>query len=187
MATKLVAMDESVLNMTPMIDIVFQLILFFLFSLKFKSHEYRIESQLPRDRGIQATNQIVEDIPAVKVLLFRLDEDDQAKARTKIKVGGTPEIILPAYQWSVTNKDIDAKIEDQRDAVFHGIAATIRGLLNQNPKLKGEIETPPPKGYAVPHGDVMRILDSFLEAGVTEVNFGGAAAPLPKAKGGHGP
>jgi hypothetical protein len=53
--------------------------------------------------------------------------------------------------------------------------------------LKGEIETPPPKGAAVPHGDVMRILDSFLEAGVTDVNFGGAPAPLPKKAGGHGP
>ena len=172
--------------MTPMIDIVFQLILFFLFSLKFSGLDYRIESQLPRDRGINATNQIVEDIPSVKILLFRLDEDDVTKARTKIKVGGDYETTLPVYTWNA-DKAHNSEIEDQRDAEFRKIAAKIKQLYTLNPKLKGEIETPPPKGAAVPHGDIMRILDSFLEAGVTEVNFGGAPAPLPKKLGGHGP
>ena len=133
-----------------------------------------------------ATNQIVEDIPAVKILLFRLDEDDPTKARTKIKVGGAPEIILPVYAWA-SDKKVDTAIEDQRDAKFRDIAAMIRTLYLANPKLKGEIETPPPKGAAVPHGDVMRILDCLPGGRVTEVNFGGAPAPLPKAKGGHGP
>lgn len=43
------------LNMTPMIDIVFQLILFFLFNLRFKSIDFRIDSMLPKDRGPIAT------------------------------------------------------------------------------------------------------------------------------------
>ena len=101
-------------------------------------------------------------------------------------MGGTPEIILPVYPWGDEAK-ANGKIEDGRDAKFHEIAGIIAALYRQNPKLKGEIETPPPKGAAVPHGDVMRILDSFLEAGVTDVNFGGAPAPLPKKAGGHGP
>ena len=48
MAVKIPETDNAGLNMTPMIDIVFQLILFFLFNLRFKSLDYRIESSLPK-------------------------------------------------------------------------------------------------------------------------------------------
>ena len=82
MAVKIPATDEGVLNMTPMIDIVFQLILFFLLSLKFKALQFRIESNLPTDRGIQATPDQPQDIPAIKVSLFRINDEDPARAYT---------------------------------------------------------------------------------------------------------
>ena len=39
------------LSMTSMIDVVFLLLIFFLLSAKFISHEKHLASQLPRDRG----------------------------------------------------------------------------------------------------------------------------------------
>jgi hypothetical protein len=185
MPLKIPKTDEGVLNMTPMIDIVFQLILFFLFNLRFKSLDYRIESQLPKDRGIVATNQIVDPIPAIKIALFREFEDDPTKAYTKIKVAGA-EYKLDNYQWTGNRKE-DMATEDRRDTKFNSIQAKIAELFKANPQLKGEIDTPPPKGASVPHADIMRVLDCFLGAGITDVNFVGAAAPLPKAKGGRGP
>ena len=79
-------MPDSGLNMTPMIDIVFQLILFFLFNLRFKSLDYRIESSLPKDRGLIDSPSPVPELPHIKVTLFRLDGEDPTKARTKLKV-----------------------------------------------------------------------------------------------------
>ena len=76
MPAKIPKTDDTGLNMTPMIDIVFQLILFFLFNLRFKSMEYRIESTLPKDRGLEATPQLVTPIPAIKVSLFRLNAEN---------------------------------------------------------------------------------------------------------------
>jgi biopolymer transport protein ExbD len=184
MGLKIPKTDEGVLNMTPMIDIVFQLILFFLFNLRFKSLDYRIESTLPKDRGIQATPQIVQDIPNVKVSLFRHDAEDPTKARTKIKIAGA-EIFLPNYQWT-NNKKLDMAIEDERDKQFARVTAKIKDLFGSNKELKGEIDTPRPFGEAVPHADVVRILDCFLQAGIKDVNFVGAPSPLPKSKGGHG-
>ena len=75
MATKLPKTDEAGLNMTPMIDIVFQLILFFLFNLRFKSMDYRIESSLP-NVGMDATPVLIEPEPHIKVSLFRVDGED---------------------------------------------------------------------------------------------------------------
>ena len=183
MALKLPTNVDAGLNMTPMIDIVFQLILFFMFNLRFKSLDYRIESQLPKDRGIQATPQIVADIPAIKVSLFRQNEEDDSKAYTKIKIAGQ-EYNEKVYAWTGV-RATDMKYEDERDKFFAGIQAKIAELAKAGKDLKGEIDTPLPKGASVPHADVIRILDCFLGAGIKEVNFVGSPAPLPKAKGGH--
>ena len=69
MAVKIPATDDAGLNMTPMIDIVFQLILFFLFNLRFKSLDYRIESTLPKDRGLAAVRRVLTAHPGARVCL----------------------------------------------------------------------------------------------------------------------
>ncbi len=182
---KLAQVPEEVLgiNMTPMIDIVFQLIVFFMLNLKFKAADHRIDTALPKDRGIQATPTIVNEIPSIKVILFRLDEE-KATAQTKIKIG-SQEWMVPRGEWT-DDKQKNAEFQAARDRKFKEIQARIAELFNANKELKGEIEAPPPKGQAVPHADIMAILDSFLASGLREVNFVGAASPLPKAKGGPG-
>ncbi|MFO0934623.1 MAG: biopolymer transporter ExbD [Planctomycetota bacterium] len=181
MPLKIEKMSESELNMTPMIDIVFQLILFFLFNLRFKSMDYRIESALPKDRGVEATPQMVEPIPSIKVSLFRLDADNPDAARTKIKIGTVHEVVLPVYKWTGKRAD-DMAVEKMRDAKYAEIANVIKRLREGKPEFKGEIDTPQPFGAAVPHADVIRILDSFLEAGINEVNFVGAPSPMPRSQ-----
>ena len=47
--------EEAEMDMTPMIDIVFQLLLFFLLSAKFIALEGQLSSDLPKDRGLQAS------------------------------------------------------------------------------------------------------------------------------------
>ena len=51
----LIGSEELDINMTPMIDIVFQLLIFFLLSAKFISLEGQLSSYLPKDRGLQAS------------------------------------------------------------------------------------------------------------------------------------
>ena len=182
MPLKIEKMAESELNMTPMIDIVFQLILFFLFNLRFKSLDYRIESALPKDRGVEATPQMVEPIPSIKILLFRLEADNPDAARTKIKIGTVHEVTLPVYKWTGKRAD-DMRIEKERDAKYAELANVIKRIRADKPEFKGEIDTPLPSGLHVPHADVIRILDAFLEAGITEVNFVGTPSPMPRGQG----
>jgi biopolymer transport protein ExbD len=179
MAVKIPATDDAGLNMTPMIDIVFQLILFFLFNLRFKSLDYRIESQLPKDRGLAPTPEMKADIPAIKVSLFRENAESKDSDYTKVKIAGV-EYKLDHEGWT-GNRAADMKKEDERDKRFAAIQAKITELSKANKDLKGEIETPLPKGAAVPHGDVMRVLDAFIGAGITEVNFVGTPQPIPSS------
>ena len=177
--TRLPKTEEAGLNMTPMIDIVFQLILFFLLNLRFKALDYRIESQLPKDRGLAPTPEMKTDIPSIKILLFRENMDDKNASFTKIKVAGQ-EYKLDHDGWT-GNRKVDQGMEDARDKKYAGIQAKIVELYKSNKELKGEIETPLPKGAAVPHSDVIRVLDCFLGAGITEVNFVGSPAPIPSS------
>ena len=162
---------DSQLNMTPMIDIVFQLILFFLFSLRFKALDYRIESSLPKDRGPNVTRDIPVALPHVRASLYRLDGDDPTKSRTKVKVSGS-EWVLP---------DLSKQSEAARDVVFLSIEAKMREL-RPGADVAGEIACPEPTGSLVPHGDVVRILDSFMGAGFADVHFEGARIPLPRGR-----
>ncbi len=158
---------ESGLNMTPMIDIVFQLILFFLFNLRFKSLDYRIETELPHGYGTDH-GPVVDVPPHVKASLARLDAEDPSKARTRIRLGGS-EWIVP---------DVARASDDERERVFASLGRRI-AALHASVAGPGEIDTPAPWGGLVPHADVVKVIDSFLGAGVTQVDFVGAAPPVP--------
>jgi biopolymer transport protein ExbD len=188
MAMRMPEVEETALNMTPMIDIVFQLIVFFLLTLKFVTPEHKIDSQLPKDRGLAATPQFVSDLQAIKVKLFRKDKDDPVKAFTKIKVGNNWETKFPAGQWKGAG-DADSERMAEYDRVMASLKAKIleeweRG--GKDPEQKGEISAPPPDGPSVPHGDVVKVLDAFLELGIKTVNFQGAMAPISRSEDGIG-
>ena len=161
--------DDPGLNMTPMIDIVFQLIVFFMLTLKFKSVDRRIDSALPRSVGPRPIAVFVDETPRIVVKLFRERHETPDRAYTRLRVGNRWTADLPSRGTAVA-----------RDAVFAALAEelrTVRGLAGA--EAEGEIKTPLPKGAAVPHGDVMAVLDAFLQAGVETISFEGAPSPLP--------
>lgn len=43
-------------NLTPMIDIIFQLLIFFVLTAKFIAFEGQLQAYLPKDRGLQASS-----------------------------------------------------------------------------------------------------------------------------------
>ena len=46
--------EDTEIDMTPMIDVTFQLIIFFICTIKFKTLEGKLETQLPKDVGVNA-------------------------------------------------------------------------------------------------------------------------------------
>ena len=168
---KLPATQEAGLNMTPMIDIVFQLILFFLFNLRFKSLDWRIESSLPFDKG-QLDVVVPPDVtPHIRVALVRVAAEDATRAHTKLKLAGV-EWALPAA--------VPAN-ETERETLFRAVEERIRSLA-LTIHGPGEIDCPMPTGGMVPHADVVRVIDAFLAAGVSDVNFQGVRDPLPRRR-----
>ncbi len=168
--------DDPGINMTPMIDIVFQLLIFFLLSLRFKSVDQRIDSQMPNEVGTRPY--FAEQLPPrLVVKLFRKHAEEASRAFTRVRVGNRHTIDL------VTAQDADAIDEsaDRGEALDQVIAAIhdVRRRGGFDPEVKGEIRTPLPEGQAVPHADVIAVLDAFLQADFEDVAFAGAPLPLP--------
>ncbi len=173
--------EETELNMTPMIDIVFQLIIFFLLSLKFKTIDRRIESMLPKDRGLAPTPTFPEDFLKVKIKAFRRDMKDKNKAYTLLKIDNDANVYKLPQAWKGRLKETPDRIA-QYDKIMRSMKTVVQRKMREhggNPEeVKGEIVAPAPKGGAVPHGDIIQVLNIFLELGMIDVVFEGAATPL---------
>jgi biopolymer transport protein ExbD len=57
------------LNMTPMIDVVFQLLIFFMLSMHFKEVEGKLLSQLPKDKGLAPTHVLQPELQEVRIVI----------------------------------------------------------------------------------------------------------------------
>ena len=188
MAVQVPEPEDTELNMTPMIDIVFQLIIFFMLTLKFKEIDRRIDSALPKDRGMAATSEFPEEFEKIKIKVFRRNlKEAETEHYTLIKIDNTHNYSLPrgwlGFREEQKISDNEARIQDYRDTiekVFAVVMAKLRAHPGNKDEVKGEIVAPPPKGGSVPHGDVMQMLDIFLRAKITDVVFEGKATPLTK-------
>ena len=72
------------LNMTPMIDVIFQLMIFFMCSIHFKSLEGKLYSYLPKSAGPESTRVFIPPIDEVRV---RLVYAESSPLMARIKVG----------------------------------------------------------------------------------------------------
>jgi biopolymer transport protein ExbD len=72
------------LQMTPMIDVIFQLMIFFMCSIHFKSLEGKLYSYLPRDKGMAST-QVVD--PILDEVRIKLIYSENAPLLTRMKIG----------------------------------------------------------------------------------------------------
>jgi len=79
--------NEYEINMTPMIDVIFQLVLFFVFSMKFVAFEGQINAFLPKNRGLDASApDFSKELRQVTVFLEWVDDQ-----------GGTVNLRLAQY------------------------------------------------------------------------------------------
>jgi biopolymer transport protein ExbD len=142
---KIAGSEELKLSITPLIDVTFLLLIFFMCSMRFKTLERKVQAWLPLTHG-QATTKITpppED--KIKVLLKRAPGETLTRVKLLDRELGAGETAFAEL--------------DRQLAAIHASA----------PELKGEIDAL----EEVPHGHVMRSIDSFMKAGVEEIEFRG--------------
>jgi len=143
--------EEVKLSMTPLIDVTFLLLIFFMCAMKFKTLERKVSAFLPKNKG-QAITLIKIDEPAK--ITVQLKRDQVAKA-TQVSLLGS-RIGMDAQGFSLLDRQLS--------------------VIRDNPvnkELPGELNA----GPEVPHADVVRCVDAFMKAGIKNIEFVGTAPP----------
>ena len=151
------------LNMTPMIDVVFQLIVFFIVSMKFKSLDMKIEAFLPKDRGLAATPSKPADVPKLVAVLKR----QKGEPTTRVKVNNAT---LGEINDSDDRRTATRAVMDQLSKLAGEARARAGAAADE---VKGEVDASP----LVPTGDVIRAVDAFIAGGLKDVTFIGTPPP----------
>ena len=90
MARKKAEIEEVELELTPMIDVVFLLLIFFIVTMKFKVLEGKLETELPKDVGVNA-GEVLDLLEKVEVTI-RADASAQYGMSVAINGAKVPNL-----------------------------------------------------------------------------------------------
>ena len=169
MARKKRKFQEIKPDMTPMIDVTFLLLIFFIVTLKFKILEGRLDAALPKDRG--TSNAPAEEIDKIDILMFVAEPGTLEK---ELSTSGK-DTGLRKFKGRLIRLEVGAKkfrfdpIEDFPEGLRTFLKAGVSGGTYDHADTPVSIDAR--KG--VVYGDVIRVLDVVIEEKFEKVSFAG--------------
>lgn len=173
--------EEAKTDMTPMIDAVFLLIIFFL-CIDFKTLEAKLPAYLPKDKGSQSTQAEPVEQLSLKIVM---DDFGQKEPRRR---GG--QLINPqtgrenAYMvlghkihWMLGPKpyqEIERLVTDL-EKIAQDPSRRVPDKDNPGQMKLMSVVIEPDSGTT--YGDVAATVDAVSKAGFSEINFGGGRGP----------
>jgi len=174
------AQEEAKADMTPMIDVVFLMIIFFI-CIEFKVLESKLDAFLPTDKGSQSTVVEPEEQLAIKIHV------ESSGAKNYEKYGGkgiNPGTGRPnrfaleghKVKWEIGPKPVYslAEVKKELERIAQDPASQIPDKKTGGKKLMSCVIEAYPGTY---YEDVAKTNDAANAAGFTEVNFGGGLGP----------
>ena len=162
---KQIAEDEHKMEMTPMIDVTFLLLIFFMCTIKFKTLEGKLSAYLPKDVGV---NQSEAD-PKEKVDILikvvqpgkRVNVNDNGEWRE-----GDPN--NPRFR--LVGRKIEFKVGPKKFTDVDDLRKRLKVLHDDDPERPATIDARPGTVYA----DVVVALDAAIQAKFEEITFAGS-------------
>ncbi len=170
----------SELNMTPMIDVVFQLLIFFMLTMRFKDVEGKLLTTLPKDKGQQAADPLPPELREIRVILCaggdtrsheqnREAHEEAAKdpAVCRVRVGP-----VDCGELSMTDRDA-AKAERNRER-YREIGLRAREAHDMLPSTRDPLRRTPvilDADSEVPYEHVIGIINALKEQELEAIEF----------------
>lgn len=152
-ASRKKADEEITMDMTPMIDCTFQLLIFFLCTIKFKVLEGKIPAYLPKDVGVNATP-IDEQLEKIEIHVKR-----NKKMETDPKVN---------KNWIWDADQISIKVGPQTVPLAR-LADLMEKAKKANPEAKATIYPWAGTLYI----DAVKVVNECLRANFMDITFAG--------------
>jgi len=165
------ANEKNELELTPMIDVTFLLLIFFLCTLRFKTLEGKLSAYLPKDVGVAPSPS--EPLERVEVAIRVLEPG------TRLVPGSAGVPRAPADPGRFVYGDdrrvqfaVATFVTSDVDALEERLGSIRRQRLAARPGAPVPLSIDALPGTIA--SDVTRVLDAVLAAGFTDVTFVGA-------------
>jgi len=156
--------EEVKPDMTPMIDVTFLLLIFFIVTLKFKVLEGRLDAALPKDRGTSTSQ--AEEVEKIDVLLVVAEPgtliDDKKIKGLKTYQGRRIRVEIGTQKWYYDPYNV----KDVYDPI-----PGLPQFLSTYDKVETPVSLDARKG--INYGDVIVILDVVVRQKFEKVSFAG--------------
>lgn len=161
--------DEIKPDMTPMIDVVFQLMIFFMCTIKFKTLEGKLTAYLPKDVGVNTTpptaplekvDIVVKVLKEGSKLMPLRDDPYDPTAGGPYRFG--PDRVLQFQVGSM----VTSSAED--------LYARLKQLHTAQPDRAATID-PKFKPFSTTYADLVLALNASVLAGFTDITLKGSA------------
>ncbi|RMH04606.1 MAG: biopolymer transporter ExbD [Planctomycetota bacterium] len=158
--------EEVEMEMTPMIDVTFLLLIFFIVTLKFKTLEGRLDASLPKDRGTSSSQ--ASEVEKVDIVI---------KVSNPGQLVPDPATASPAYPEGRLKHYVGRKLRyEVGSSTFTNLEDLSRYLepfaRTQQMREETPVSIDPRKGTV--YGDVVKVLDVVISKGFTQIAFGGS-------------
>lgn len=178
-----IAQEDCELEMTPMIDVTFLLLIFFICTIKFKTLEGKLSAYLPKDVGVNQSD--AEPKEKTEILLKILAEGSKLDpVDADAKESRDPALVAP---WSGTigtrfvygsDRVVQYKIgprgtqdiDELRERLIKIYKNAKKALTDPEDKPAATID--PRKGSV--YEDVVLVLDAAIDAEFTDITFVGS-------------
>lgn len=164
---KRIATEENKLEMTPMIDVTFLLLIFFLCTLKFKTLEGKLAAYLPKDVGVNQSD--AEPKEKVEIMLRVRNPGKKIKPRRTDKE--------PIKDWTGEGRyvfddtrAIEYTVGPKRTRNIDELGDRLVELYKLDAERPLTIDSRPGTIYS----DVIKVLDKALAADYRDITFVGA-------------
>jgi biopolymer transport protein ExbD len=154
--------DECELQMTPMIDVTFLLLIFFLCTIKFKTLEGKLAAYLPKDIGVNTMQ--AEKKEKVEIVI----KVAEAGVKVDPRDPSVPWSGKGRYAWS--GRQMRYSIGPFTTMDIDKLRERLTKLYQQDPERDSTID--PRQG--VVYGDVVGVLDAAIEANYRSITFVGS-------------
>ena len=166
-----IAKEEYKMEMTPMIDVVFLLLIFFLLTIKFKILEGKLSAYLPKDVGVNSSPAEPKEKVEITIHVVKVGDRVFAEAPQKGEpwAPNPPESKYPNRRFEFVGRELRYQIGPRKTEEIDTVARWLLDFYRKDPKSPATIDCRPGSVY----GDMVPVLDAAVEAGFTDITFVG--------------
>jgi len=158
---------EAEMDMTPMIDVVFLLIIFFL-CIDFKVLEAKLPAYLPKDKGSQPDEVEPQEQLRIKIVCERMGTQQLRPGSKKAY-----RLVGHKIRFEVGPKKVETldELKEELQAIYDDPNREVPDPKNPGRKKKVSVVIEP--GTSAVYGDVAPTVDAVVAVGFSDINFGG--------------